>query len=261
MGWELGGWGGVTYYFGDLNSDFDVKRPGPGLGLVARYNFNERLCLKFSVNGGKVQASDENSTNTFQQKRNLSFQTLVGDFTTQFEFNFLKYTHGSKDEFLTPYLLGGFTVFNFNPKAEYQGELVALRPLGTEGQFRGDEYYSTQLALAVGGGLKVDLSYRWSINVEVSARQLFTDYFDDVSGTYPNPDNLEALRGADSELALALSDRSGELGIDPPIGEEGRQRGNSKNNDRYVFVGVGLLYYFGDIRCPSFPDSSGGRKR
>lgn len=261
MGWELGGWGGVTYYFGDLNSNFDVKHPGPGVGAIARYNFNERLCLKFSINGGKVQATDANSTNTFEQKRNLSFQTLVGDFTSQLEFNFLRYTHGSKDEFFTPYLFGGFSVFNFNPKAEYEGELVSLRPLGTEGQFRGDEYYSTQIALAVGGGLKIDLSYRWSLNIEVSARQLFTDYFDDVSGTYPNPDNLEALRGADGPLALALSDRSGELGIDPPIGEEGRQRGNSKNNDRYVFLGVGLLYYFGDIRCPSFPDSSGGRKR
>ena len=261
MGWELGGWGGISYYFGDLNSNFDIKHPGFGLGAMARYNFNERLCLKFSINGGKVSGSDEYSTNSFEQKRNLSFQTFVGEFTTQLEFNFLPYTHGSNDEFFTPYLLGGFTVFNFNPKAEYQGELVDLRPLGTEGQFKGDEYYSTQLALAVGGGLKIDLSYRWSINVELSARQLFTDYFDDVSGEYPNKANLEALRGADGALALALSDRSGELGLDPPIGEEGRQRGNSKNNDRYVFLGAGVVYYFGDIRCPSFPESGGGRRR
>ncbi|NNE30020.1 MAG: outer membrane beta-barrel protein [Saprospiraceae bacterium] len=261
MGWELGGWAGVSYYFGDLNSNFDLKDPGPGLGVVARYNFNERLCLKFSLNGGKVQASDINSTNTFEKKRNLSFQTLVGDITTQFEFNFLPYVHGSKDEFFTPYLFSGLSVYNFNPKAEYNGELVELRPLGTEGQFKGEEYYATQLALAVGGGLKVDLSYRWSINVELSARQLFSDYFDDVSGTYPDFDNLEALRGDLGPLAVALSDRSGELGLDPPIGEEGRQRGNSKNNDRYVFLGVGLLYYFGDIRCPEFPDSTPGRRR
>lgn len=261
MGWELGGWAGVAYYFGDLNTSFDVKHPGPAAGVMARYNFNDRLCWKLSINAGKVRADDKNSPNTFEQKRNLSFQTLIGEVTGQLEFNFLPYNHGSRDEFFTPYLLGGLTVYNFNPKAEYQGELVELRPLGTEGQFRGEEYYATQLALAVGGGFKIDLSYRWSLNIEISGRQLFTDYFDDVSGEYPDMNSLEALRGVDGPLAVALSDRSVELGIDPAIGEEGRQRGNSKSNDRYVYLGLSVLYYFGDIRCPNFPDSTPGRRR
>lgn len=253
MGWEVGGWGGIAYYFGDINSDFDLKHPGPSLGIGARYNFNERVCLKFSGNASYVSASDANSTNSFQQKRNLSFQTLVFDGSAQMEFNFLTYTHGSRDEFFTPYLLGGITVFNFNPKTEYQGEVYELRPLGTEGQFKGEEYYSTQLGLIVGGGFKFDLSYRWSINIEIATRQLFTDYFDDVSGKYADKSEIEAVRGNLGPVAAALSDRSAELGLDPPIGAPGRQRGTSTNNDRYATIGIGLLYYFGDIRCPDFP--------
>ena len=40
-----------------------------------------------------------------------------------FEFNFLPYIHGSRDYFFTPYLFAGFSVFSFNPKAEYTGDL------------------------------------------------------------------------------------------------------------------------------------------
>ena len=98
-----------------------------------------------------------------------------------------------------------------------------------------------------GAGLKFSLNYLWSLEIEVSSRRLFTDYLDDVSTTYPEFDDLENLRG---EIAVALSDRSGEI-LEIPIGETGRQRGNSQNNDFYAFIGVSIVYYFGDIDCPA----------
>lgn len=255
-GWELGGWAGVSYYYGDLNTEFTLKDPGPALGVISRFNFNERLCFKFSANGTVVGADDANSNNAFQRNRNLSFRSVVVDGTAQLEFNFLPYFHGSKDQFYTPYLLGGFSFFYFNPKTQFNDEWVELRPLGTEGQFRGEEYYSIQGATTIGAGFKIDLNYRWSVNVEGSVRKLYTDFFDDVSGVYAEKDDIEALRG---ETAVLLSDRSWEIDpTAPPIGEPGRQRGNSKDNDTYAFLGVGILYYFGDIRCPPF---SAGRKR
>ena len=201
-----------------------------------------------SANYGKVAATDANSKNTFEQQRNLSFESQIIDAAMQFEFNFLPYIHGSKDEFFTPYLFAGFNVFNFNPKAEYNGEMIDLRPLGTEGQFRGDEYYATQGGFVYGAGIKWDINYEWSINVEISARRLFTDYLDDVSGVYPDMGDLEALRG---DIAVALSDRSIPDANEIKLGQEGRQRGNSKAGDAYVFLGAGIVYYFGDIRCPN----------
>ena len=246
QGWEAGGWIGMSHYYGDINSSFNVSSPGLAAGLVGRYNFNNRLCFKFSANYGNISADDADSKNSFEQTRNLSFKSVIFDGTGQFEFNFLPYDHGSKTNFYTPYLFAGLSVFYFNPLAEYEGEFYELRDLGTEGQFRGEEYYSLQGALAYGVGLKIDLSYEWSFNLELSARRLFTDYLDDVSTVYPDMDDLESLRG---EVAVALSDRSIE---DLGIGQEGRQRGDSNNNDSFAFLGLSLVYYFGDLRCPAY---------
>ncbi len=120
-----------------------------------------------------------------------------------------------------------------------------LSEYGTEGQFRGEEYNTTQGAIAYGVGFKMDLSYRWSINAELSARKVFTDYLDDVSGNYADLRDIRAQRG---ETGAALADRS----IEPQIGQAGRQRGNGKNNDSYIILGIGVQYYFGYIRCPAF---------
>ena len=249
-GWEVGGWGGVSNYFGDLNTNFDISRPGIAGGAIFRYNFNERLCIKFSGNYGQVSADDANSSNPYERARNLSFQTSIIDFTTQFEFNFLPYVHGSEEHFYTPYLFGGLSFFHFNPKTEYNDELVELRPLGTEGQFKGEEYYLVQGGLAYGIGFKFDLSEVWSMNVELSGRSLFTDYLDDVSTVYPDKSDLRQLRG---DVAVELSDRSIPIdGIEGNIGQAGRQRGNRNNKDSYVFLGVGFVYYFGDLRCPEY---------
>jgi len=251
-GWEAGGWVGASHYFGDLNTSFRLNDPGYAGGVVARYNFNKRVCLKFSGNYGNVSAQDADSDNLFEQARNLSFRSTIIDGTAQMEFNFLTYTHGSKDERFSPYLLAGINVVHFNPQAEYKGEWVDLRPLGTEGQFRGEEYYTTQFGLAYGMGLKIDLSYRWSINLELSARRLFTDYLDDVSTVYADKDDLEKLR---NEAAVFLSDRSLLLpGIneDGALSQPGRQRGNSVTKDSYAFLGISLLYYFGDLKCPEY---------
>ncbi len=242
--WEGGLWIGTANYVGDLKPTFDLDNPGLAYGGIIRYNFDKRLALKFSGNFGSIVGNDAFSEDQFQRERNLNFESDVFDATLQFEFNFLKYIHGSEDNGFTPYLFGGISLFSFNPTTIHEGQTVDLQPLGTEGQFRGEEYALTQFAFAYGGGFKVDLSFEWSLNIEISARRLFTDYLDDVSTTYPDFEDLEEARG---EVAVALSDRSFS-----GISEPGRQRGNSQNNDMYVFLGVGLVYNFARVNCPWF---------
>lgn len=259
QGAEFGGFVGISHYFGDLNTDFTINKPNPAFGLVGRYNFNERVAFKLAGSFGQVEADDANSNNTFERRRNLNFNSRVLDATAQIEFNFLPYFHGSADQFFTPYLFAGFSVTRFNPKTTYcesnpalpvsqcggAVKEIDLRPLGTEGQFQGEEYYTTTGGLAFGAGLKVDINYEWSINIEASARRLFTDYLDDVSGVYPDYNDLENLR---DPIAVALSDRS--LSSPDQIGETGRQRGNRENKDAIAFLTVGIVYYFGDLKCP-----------
>lgn len=242
-GVELGAWLGATHYFGDLNTEYDLSSPGPAGGLIYRYNFNERLAIKFSGNAGMIRADDAKSDNFFEQSRNLHFRSLILDGSLQLEFNFLPYIHGSGENGVTPYLFAGLSGLRYNPQAQLEnGQWVNLQPLGTEGQAPGNEYLRVSYGINYGFGLKFDLNYVWSINIEFSSRYLYTDYLDDVSTVYPD---MVALGAQRSPMAVELSDPS-----DPQIGIPGRQRGNSRDNDTYSFLGIGLLYYFGRVDCP-----------
>ena len=257
QGFEAGAWLGAAQYFGDLNTSFGINRPGVSFGIIGRYNFNNRLSLRLSGGVAQLSAYDSDSDNSFERARNLHFKSSTFDGSAALEFNFLPYTHGSKDEFFSPYIFGGFSIIHFNPEAELDGTWYELRDLGTEGQFRGEEYYSITGGLNYGMGLKLDFTYEWSLNIELGVRQLFNDYLDDVSTIYPDADDLEAIRptqnASGENIAVLFSDRSLESGLtNQAIGESGRQRGNSNDNDSYAILGVGLVYYFGDLKCPPF---------
>jgi opacity protein-like surface antigen len=249
QGWEVGGGIGVSHYFGDLNTSNRLNAPHLAASVVGRYNFNNRLCVKASANIATVSAADKNSKNTYERQRNLDFKSRIFDGSVQFEFNFLPYTHGSNNDFFTPYALAGFSIFKFNPTTQYQGKTVQLRSLGTEGQFLNSEYFGTASAFLYGGGIKVDVTDKWSVNVELAMRQTFTDYLDDVSGVYPNMKELKKTHG---QLAVDLSDRSIPNADGSKLGTRGLQRGNSQNNDSYGLLTVGMVYYFGDLKCPEF---------
>jgi len=243
-GYELGGWVGGSWYFGDLNTEFRLDKPSFAGGLRARLNFNTRTSVTASLNYGRIIADDADSNNSRQRDRNLSFFSDIYDFTVNMEFNFFNYVHGSSDEWYTPYILGGFSIFRYSPKTEIApGEVHNLRDFGTEGQFSGGEYGNINAAFTFGLGFKWDISETWSLNLQLGSRQVFTDYIDDVSTTYPDLNLLEATRGP---LARQLSDRSGIDGFATP----GKQRGDSKTNDSYNFIGIGIMKYFGELPCP-----------
>ncbi len=246
-GYEIGGFLGVANYIGDINPDYSLKTPGPSIGVVGRYNFNTRTSLRFDMAAGRLAGKDALSENPFQQARNLSFRTDYLDGAINLEFNFFSLVHGSRDKYFTPYVFGGLAFAYYNPKAKLDDQWHALRPLGTEGQSGNDAYSRVAGGLGYGLGVKLDFNYEWSLNVELCARQLGTDYLDDVSTVYPEKTELLVRRG---ELAVRLSDRSGELGGEP-IGAPGRQRGVSGDNDAYYTFRVGLVYYIGLLQCPS----------
>lgn len=259
-GLEIGPWVGASFYLGDLNTDFRLNRPNVAGGFAARYNFNHRLAARVSFNYGKIEAYDSDSNNPFELNRNLSFQSDIFDGTAQVEFNFLPYFHGHKEYFFTPYTFAGISVFRHNPKTRTDaGDLVELRDLGTEGQMRGEEYLVISNALTYGVGFKWDLSYEISMDINVGVRNTNTDYLDDVSTTYPDISDLRRSRGP---LAVELSDRS--LALDAEgdrIDREGQQRGDDTVKDRYIFAGIGINYYFGDVRCPDYGHKKSRRRR
>lgn len=245
--WEVGGWVGSSFYFGDLTPALKFRRPGLAFGAQVRRNFNARLSTKIGLQYAHLSAFDKDSPEAYAQARNLSFKSHIFEGNWMLEFNFLPFKHGSKDNF-TPYLSGGVAIYYFNPTAEYEGFQYKLRNLGTEGQTSIEAYSLVEPALVFGGGFKFDIGYALSMNIDISSRFLFTDYLDDVSGRYPDNRTLANNRGA---ISAALSDRSGEVNSDLRVGGEGRQRGDSKPRDSYLVIGVGIMYHFNEIVCPA----------
>ncbi|GAA5221801.1 DUF6089 family protein [Membranihabitans marinus] len=240
-GFEAGAWLGASFYFGDLNPNYDLTHPGVGGGGIVRYNFNDRINLKFGINYIHVHGDDNYFDNSFQQNRGLNFKSNVLDITSELEFNFFSFEPGSQDHYYTPFLSAGFGIFKFNPKATYDGETMELRYLGTEGQNLDDEYYDTKLSGALSGGFKYAINSRWILQFIVSTRFLTTDYLDDVSTTYPDVLVVQSMRNIDNIAKF----------IDPTdTSYPGKQRGDSVGMDSYSYFGIGLTYYFGGLQCP-----------
>lgn len=236
---EVGIQGGVSFYLGDLNPKGVFKFVQPAGGVFYRYNFTEHWAIRGNAILGWVKAADSKSDVPSQLERNLSFDSQVLEFSILGELNFFRYTPGNMKHPFSPYIFGGIALFKFNPKAEIDGEKYELQPLGTEGQgttFYPDrkQYSLTTASIPFGIGLKANISKLFSVGLEWGMRYTFTDYLDDVSGVYADPDIVLQESG---ETAAALSDRSisGTNNVD-------RQRGNSKTNDWYSFAFLTFSY-------------------
>ena len=230
---------GVSNYKGELSPHlFNKDFVHFAAGAFYRHNWNRHWSYQLEVNYGRISGDDALAVTGFEKNRNLSFYSDILDFSPLIEFNFFPYETGNSEFPFTPYIFTGLSVFHFNPKADLNGTAYELQPLGTEGQGLDgpDMYHRVAIALPIGGGVKVNFG-NFGLGLQVGARRTYTDYLDDVSGTYPDQLRLLAARGA---VAAALSDRSlikddGTTNF-PVI--TGKQRGDALDNDWYVFAGV-----------------------
>jgi hypothetical protein len=239
---EIGLFLGTATYKGEISKSlFNPKFLKPAIGILYRKNFNNHWAFRLGLTYGSMIADDARSNDDYQKRRNLSFRSRTWDGHLMFEFNFLPYQVANPQTRFSPFVFGGLSVFKFNPQAELEGSWYDLQPLGTEGQ--GTETYSdrdpyglVQVALNFGGGFKFKLARRWGMTIEAGPRRLYTDYFDDVSTTYADPDVIAAENG---EIAATLADRS----IDGQAqNNTNRQRGNASDKDWYMFTGVTVNY-------------------
>ncbi|MBC8464408.1 MAG: hypothetical protein H8D62_01900, partial [Bacteroidetes bacterium] len=131
---------------------------------------------------------------------------------------------------------------------------VELQPLGTEGQHsthypEKDPYMLQQFAIPLGVGFKLSLGEKFSMVAEYGIRKTFTDYLDDVGGTYADPQFLYM----ENPTAANLSDRTlasqyyilANPGADITswTANVGKQRADANNwNDWYAFAGITLSF-------------------
>lgn len=235
---------GASVYWGDMNSESitgSAEHAHPAFQAFARYNLSNRLNFKSSLAVGKLSGDDAKSTDELRQQRNLNFHSSLIELAFLAEFNLFKYNPNSSRIAFTPYFTGGFAFFHFNPKTTYNGETIALQPLGTEGQgVPGDsknKYKRIALAIPIGGGLKMSFGNGWTIGGSLIGRLTTTDYIDDLSTDYADYNFLLRYNG---EMAAYLSDRRDEyFGLNEgSFNDPSKVRGGPDVKDYYITMMV-----------------------
>ena len=238
---HVGVFGGLAAYNGDLTDKIYPKKVTNGaIGITGNYELTDNIMLRggytYSIVGGADRFSDDPEL----RARNLAFETALSEFSLVGEYYLLSLNENR----LSPYAYAGLAVYHFNPYA-YTGakEKVFLEPLSTEGQGlpgypEKDPYSLTQLAIPFGGGVKYAITDNLHLGLELGFRKLFTDYLDDVSTTYADPNDLLTARG---QVAVDMSYRGDEVG-NPVYPAKGAGRGGPDHNDTYYFTGLHLTY-------------------
>ncbi len=250
---EFGIHGGSSYYIGDLNPYKHFTHfPKFGAGAYWRVNLTDRHAVRFNFLYTHVEGSDAESPSEWRRNRNLHFQSEVVEMGVLWEINFFSYEVGDPNRPYTPYVFGGIAYYRMNPMADFNGNLVELHPLGTEGQLAGGSdngYGLGQIAIPFGMGFKFNISGRVSMGIEYGFRKLFTDYLDDVSTVYASPEVLESSSGP---AAAEMADRSLEPGRSDGT-NTGLNRGNPDTNDWYAYSNISLSIRLGPtrIKCPA----------
>lgn len=240
---------GFSSYLGDLQPlQYTYQNSNLAMGVQGNYNYKKYLSVGVFVNYGTMQADDRNSKIASHVARNLSFRSGIFEMGANMQLNILPFVMkpNKHKEIIgyrcVPYVYGGLALFSFNPRAYYNGQYIDLRPLGTEGQniplSNKEPYALTQVSIPFGLGVKYAVNKKVYLSLSFGWRKTFTDYLDDVSGTYWN---LSELKGAAADLAFRGDELAGFNGKYPKIGT---QRGDSGNDDWYLMNMFTLHYCF-----------------
>ncbi len=228
---------GKVGYSGDLSHGraFQPGLASASMGVEAR--LLSRLSARFEARWFNISGSDSRAEDDFSLQRNLSFRSSNIEIELSGMYYFLNAYQGMyyKRKPIDPYVSLGVGLVFHNPKTDLDGTTYALRDFNTEGR----NYGGSAFIVPVGLGAKLALNEFVNLIPELSYRLTFSDYLDDVSGTYGGP--------FDDPIATALSNRKDEVGvIDQAVYDRlvpGAQRGDEASRDSYYMITVKLEVY------------------
>jgi len=239
---SIGFFGGKSSYLGEMQYEyFNRDESKLALGGSITANFSDHFGLKAEYIHSTISGNDANLVEPELKARNLHFETSLQEISLIMEITLAKFGKNQNKPLARTYLFGGVGGLLFNPRANYNGELVDLRPLATEGQLLDPKigtYSNTTLVYPFGIGFQIHFTQRLSIGTELKLRYNKTDYLDDISGAYPD---IKAL-AASNPTAAALSFRTPELYENYDHNPVGELRGDDKKYDQYFFFGGTVSY-------------------
>lgn len=281
---EVGVGVGPLIFLGDLGGnmgkgttlvkDVNLSLTKISKGVYLNYYPAEWIGFRLAFNTGRLEGADslineKGGAETFRKVRNLHFRSPLTEGYAAIELYptfFMEQYDGLAGK-LRPYGLLGVGFFKFNPQALYYSpngtqRWVDLQPLRTEGEGMTEyaqrkQYKLTQMEIPMGFGAKYYLSDNMYVGMEILHRKTFTDYIDDVSTTYINPDLFDKYLAPENAVVAKQVYYRGYTANARP--DNGEQRGQVKNNDAFF----SSLLRFGwripnntstpmQMRCPSF---------
>lgn len=232
---------GISNYQGDLQGRFTFDNAHFAGGILLSYDATAHWIIRTGFSITKLSGSDQTNPNAVGiDFRNLNFETNLSELHLALEYNLFDMQHKS----VTPYVFAGAAFMKYNPYTKLAGSKIYLKPLGTEGQGipaypEKKEYTLNQFAIPFGGGVKIAVTSNLQIGLEVGFRKLFTDYLDDVSGSYADSALLSNFRGL---ISADLAYRGDELLLGPGYPAAGSKRGNPNLKDWYYITCLRLRY-------------------
>ncbi len=156
---ELGVFGGVSYYLGNINPTTQFYDPSLAYGFTFRYVLDPREAFRFQVNNAQLSASDRDFNNDYQQYRDISFTTHLIDIDALYEFNYLPFRYKERHHAFTPFLFVG---------------------LGYEVIVQSTYNIPNHFTVPFGMGMKYLLTKKIVIGLEWSFRKTFQDQIDGI---------------------------------------------------------------------------------
>lgn len=258
--WSVGGGINALSYFGDLApanriASTDISFTRPGISLTGQYRLSSKFSFRGSFMYGRLKGNDDTSVfgegdDSWRYMRNVHFRNNIKELSAVMVWDLKAHTRTfiTRPD-LVPYLFAGVAVLHHNPRAQVpefdrvhfdinnpheigindplykdgkgenvsREEWVALRPLQTEGK----KYSNFAFAIPVGAGVRYKINRYWDLSFELSYRQTFTDYLDDVSKDFLNPEAFNEIHGSGEQANLArlMAYRSNELAGNPAMWE------------------------------------------
>jgi len=256
----LGELGGADHIGTDFVRDFEFAMTRPSFTYGMRYFIRRDLSAAGTFAYGWLRGADNRTNEPIRNNRNLQFRSPLAELSLRLEYALmtekrghrysLKKVRGQSGNRFIPCVYAGLGLFWFNPRAKDinqlgTGKWYSLRKIGTEGQFvttTRKPYPQVGISPQVGLYAKWLINRRWNIAIDLGARWTGTDYMDDVSTTYADPEKIaENTKYEDipPELAKWFADPS--LLQDNKTGIN-QQRGDARDDDSYMFGFITLCY-------------------
>lgn len=251
--WDFGGSLGASNYLGEMGgeentrkdfiADLKFEKTRFAAGAFARNKINRNISVKGALNYCRISGDDALSTNPGRNGRNLSFRNDIFELAVEgqyffYEINDLGHTYRYRNDFRIYGFLGVAGFFH-NPKANLNGEWIALQPLKTEAV----DYSRLGFAIPSGIGLYFTIEKKYRIGWELGWRKTFTDYLDDVSTVYADPSQIPTVTGVilANRTDPNLWQTSSEI-PHPNNYKPGSKRGDPTHKDAYFFSMINGSY-------------------